>query len=365
MLSFLIASVWSSSVYALIIPSQAKPRRDKRSLRINVIVGHFPATTIATALDLSSSASSDKEENQEFYPRILLETDRILVLDKPHGIPHHTNNRTEGEIFNESDGKELGILALLRKFQEAGELSYSGRLYGVHRLDRVTSGILLLAKDAEMAQQLTKAFRDGRVVKYYTGISNQKPLKKKQGWVKGGMERGRRKSWYLTRGNGDQNAKNYAVTRFFSTGLGSFQQWLNTSYSGDEAPRTLLLFRPYTGKSHQLRVAAKSVGLPLRGDPIYRDGKATSGRTYLHATAIHVSFSGHEGHDAEGDTNGQESNISVFCPPPFQQLWSDYGTEKFRESVATIFEKHCDCDEISRLVSEYYRGGASQTTQSS
>eukprot|EP01083_Nonionella_stella_P242396 845543_1 len=78
----------------------------------------------------------------------------------------------------------MGILSIVRQQQKEGKISYEGRIYGVHRLDKVTSGILLLAKSSEIAKLLSEAFRDKTVTKYYIALSNKKPKKKKQGWVK-------------------------------------------------------------------------------------------------------------------------------------------------------------------------------------
>ena len=249
---------------------------------------------------------------------VLYESDRILAIDKPEGVPHH-------------DGKdELGILSLLRQAQVSGGLDYQGRLFGVHRLDRVTSGILLLAKDAKMASTLTRAFRDGTVTKYYVGVSTRRRSKKKQGWVKGNMVKGRRKSWYLTRGKDD--SPNMAVTRFFTSSLASFRE---SAVNVDIPPLTCILFRPYTGRTHQLRVAAKSVGLPLAGDPIYSDGSETNKelRTCLHASAIHLDL--------------DDGAITMWCPPPFHHLWKDTkGNEGFNATVTQLMQKHCDCHPV-------------------
>jgi tRNA pseudouridine32 synthase/23S rRNA pseudouridine746 synthase len=110
-----------------------------------------------------------------------------------------------------------------------------------------------------MAKYLATAFRESRVVKYYTGLSANKATKKKQGWIKGGMERGRRKSWLLTK-----ERTNYAKTRFFTKGVGHWQEDL-VDTDPESSLKTMLLMRPYTGKTHQLRVAAKSIGMPLAG----------------------------------------------------------------------------------------------------
>lgn len=250
---------------------------------------------------------------------VLYEDNRILVINKPEGVPHH-------------DGEgELGILSILRQFQASGKLNYQGRLHGVHRLDRVTSGILMLAKDADMASTLSQAFREGTVTKYYVGVSAKRRSKKKQGWVKGNMVRGRRKSWYLTRGDGS-DASNTAVTRFFTAGLTSL--W-DSAAQDDALPMTCLLFRPYTGRTHQLRVAAKSVGMPLLGDPIYKDGSDStlSARTYLHASAIHVDL--------------DDGPITIWSPPPFHHLWNGKeGKEAFDAILVHLMQKHCDCDPV-------------------
>jgi tRNA pseudouridine32 synthase / 23S rRNA pseudouridine746 synthase len=300
-----------------------------------------------------------------FIPQVLYETDRILVIHKPSGISHH--DQSHSNITRTISG----ILSLIRQFQRKQQqqpidesFSYTGRLYGVHRLDQVTSGILLLAKDAEAAQRLTAAFRSYAkqyhlsedsprvppIQKYYVALSAHNPKKKKQGWIRGVMARGRRKSWYLIPQNESTERSHFAVTRFFTAGLGHiFPQHI---------PRTLLLFRPYTGKTHQLRVAAKSIGLPLVGDPIYSSSQtgntaqALPRRTYLHATALCW----------EGD--GVLPGFSVFCPPPAgfvtDFLQEDDDSERnlaakntsmalFHRAFYDLIEKHCrvDCPTIA------------------
>jgi tRNA pseudouridine32 synthase/23S rRNA pseudouridine746 synthase len=286
-----------------------------------------------------------------------LETDHVFVVNKPTGISHANSDN------------ELGILNVLRRQQEQGLLAslassssssnYTGRLYGVHRLDRVTSGILVLAKDAPTARRLTAAFREGLVTKYYTGISRHKPSAKKQGWVTGGMVRGRRKSWQLTREeskskndrDSNESIPNYARTRFFTAGLGGLSDALVQDEDEGQSqvqPKTLLLFRPYTGRTHQLRVAAKSVGLALAGDPVYSDGgeqpdtttTATTPRTYLHATGFHLPGSEEDG----------TQDITIWSPPPFDHLWNESGQGDFQAILNKLVHKHCDCPAILKML---------------
>lgn len=147
-------------------------------------------------------------------------------------------------------------------------------LYPVHRLDKVTSGLVLMAKTATANRDLTNLFSERKMEKYYLAISDKKP-KKKQGLVKGDMARGRRGSWKLTVA---QN--NPAVSQFFSQALGDGKR--------------LFLIKPHTGKTHQIRVALKSLGAPILGDKLYGDSEASAvvDRTYLHAYFLAFSLAG-------------------------------------------------------------------------
>ncbi len=102
----------------------------------------------------------------------------FLVLDKPSGISFHSEF-------------EPGVVAL-------AEAQFGLKLYAVHRLDKGTSGLLLLAKSSEAAAKLAELFQNQQIQKFYLALTDQKP-KKKQGWVKGDMVQARRSAWKLTR----------------------------------------------------------------------------------------------------------------------------------------------------------------------
>ena len=108
---------------------------------------------------------------------ILYESNKLLIINKPHGVAHH----------EDPTDRSPGILQLIREQRQ--DTHPSERLWGVHRLDKVTSGILVLAKDQRTASTLSKYFASGKVQKIYVGVSNKKPKKKKQGWVNGEMVR--------------------------------------------------------------------------------------------------------------------------------------------------------------------------------
>lgn len=142
------------------------------------------------------------------------------------------------------------------------------QLFPVHRLDKITSGLLVMAKTLEVSRQLTNAFSQRQVQKYYLAISAKKPSKK-QGLIKGDMAPARRGAWKLL-----PTQDNPAVTQFFSKSI--------------SAGRRLFIIKPHTGKTHQIRVALKSIGAPIAGDSLYGDSLKSEAcdRCYLHAYSL-------------------------------------------------------------------------------
>jgi len=167
---------------------------------------------------------------------------------------------------NVSVHKDDGDTMLL---QEVGKVSGDSQLYLVHRLDKMTSGILLLARNSAAASELSQAFAARQVEKYYLALGSKKP-KKKQGLIAGDMERSRRASWKLL-----NTQNNPAITQFFSA----------TAEPGER----LFLCKPHTGKTHQIRVALKSIGSAIVGDPIY-NASSVADRGYLHAFALKFPY---------------------------------------------------------------------------
>ncbi|MDP2561235.1 TIGR01621 family pseudouridine synthase [Psychrobium sp. 1_MG-2023] len=175
---------------------------------------------------------------------IIDDNDRFIVINKYNDIDFHTSNQ------------QLGIVELVKQ-----QLGYS-QLFPVHRLDKMTSGLLILAKDSICAAAFGELFEQRKMHKYYIALSDKKP-KKKQGLIKGDMTKGRNGSYLLLK-----TTNNPALTQFFS-------------YSINCGLR-LFLLKPHSGKTHQLRVAMKSLGAPIIGDSRYYPGP-TEGVGYLHA----------------------------------------------------------------------------------
>lgn len=335
--------------------------KDSACCRPAVVTSRLLASQSPTADDTEANASPSLQIPSDITIPILYESERVVAINKPHGFPHH----------DDLDSKTPGILTLFRHLQSldasqnSNAIDYKGRIYGVHRLDRATSGILLLAKDKETAGLLTQKFRQRDVIKYYFAISSKKPKKQKQGWVKGDMAKGRRGAWMLQKTMDDP-----AITRFFTAGLGALggdvveelkQLAADTASGGGGGggpiPKTAILFRPHTGRTHQLRVAAKAIGMPILMDPYYGDGNAAASlsslsknvqRTYLHASALHLSL-GDEGDDTAAE------DISIWCPPPFESLWGEEARAQYQEIVITLMTKNCESDDILSILNEWDR----------
>ncbi|MDO5576402.1 MAG: pseudouridine synthase [Fibrobacter sp.] len=151
-------------------------------------------------------------------------------------------------------------------------------LFPVHRLDSMTSGLILFAKSSRIARELADQFASHEIDKYYLAIGGNNP-RKKQGKIAGSMLKSRNGTWKLSRGTDG----NYAVTNFLSVGLGNGFR--------------LYLCKPQSGRTHQIRVALKSIGAPVFGDSKYgkmAEGTFEADRGYLHSFAIRFWLNGDE-----------------------------------------------------------------------
>ena len=201
---------------------------------------------IATMI-LSTSSDSMKV-------RIISDTDDYLLIDKPAGVSVHRDQQST---------------SLLTRLQQETGYTY---LAPVHRLDQATSGLWLLAKHPASAAELSAQFAERQTEKFYLALADGKPSKK-QGKVEGALIKSRNGSYRLAR-----EGQPWSVTQFFSYGLGD--------------GRRLFLLKPHTGRTHQLRVVMRSLGVPILGDQRYGPADADTDRCYLHAYSLGFSLRG-------------------------------------------------------------------------
>lgn len=217
----------------------------------------------------------------------------FLVVNKPVGMTMHN--------------PENGIIS------SAQTLFKQDKLWLVHRLDDATSGCLLLAKNKAAASTLSQFFERREIQKYYLALSDKKP-KKKQGKIIGDMQKARDGNWKLTPGRIKP-----AVSQFFSFSLSTLQ----LSSTENELPKGLRLFmvKPLTGKTHQIRVALKSIGSAILGDQRYSHSDAD--RLYLHSYALSFIYQSEHIHVSALPNEGElfQSEIMHECFEHYGQPW--------------------------------------------
>lgn len=144
----------------------------------------------------------------------------------------------------------------------------------VHRLDRDTSGVMLLAFDAEAHRELSRQFHDREVEKKYVAIVD--------GLVEGNSGR---IDLPMRKDMDPRNAPRQVIDQ--AEGRRAVTDWWVIERMSD---RTRLLLRPITGRSHQLRLHLKSIGHPILGDDLYAPQRVhqMADRLMLHAMSLTI-----------------------------------------------------------------------------
>ncbi len=194
---------------------------------------------------------------------ILYEDDDLLVLSKPDGVLSHPNPQAK------TPKEEKAVFRAPYDFKQEAFL-LPEPLYLLHRLDRDTSGVILCAKNENVAKIIKDHFENRKVRKEYVALLLGTLHPKKGEW-KDQLEKG---------GNAETH---YEVTRGYP-----------------DAPATLVRFHPRTGKTHQLRIQSQRHHHPILGDRMYGDFRRNKEfaklfhlkRLFLHASSIEIFHPG-------------------------------------------------------------------------
>jgi 23S rRNA pseudouridine1911/1915/1917 synthase len=211
---------------------------------------------------------------------VLFEDDHLLVLDKPAGLTVHPGSgRKTGTLAN-------ALVARLRALPTLGGADRPGI---VHRLDKDTSGVLLVAKAEPAHRALSRAFASRAVKKEYLAVVHGDP----------GASSGRID---LPLGRSSAGRTRMAVRT--SGGRAAVTEW----EVEERLPlHTLVRCKPVTGRTHQIRVHWRSQDHPIVGDPLYgwrsSPGEELVPRLLLHAHRIALA------HPATGEPVAFEAEV--------------------------------------------------------
>lgn len=198
---------------------------------------------------------------EEMKLEILHEDGDVLVLNKPAGIAVHPGA-----------GSETGTLVAGLLFREPEAFALVGEDPGrpgiVHRLDKDTSGVLVVARTAQAHAALKKSFQECAVDKIYLAIARGH-FKEPSGAIEAPI------------GRDPKNRQRFAV---LATGKEALTKYRVVA---EEKGMSLLQVRLYTGRTHQIRVHLSHIGHPVLGDRLY-GGPSNSPPFHAHRQMLHA-----------------------------------------------------------------------------
>ena len=226
---------------------------------------HVTVRAVLFEGDVLTLALEDNEEDENPYLEavempldIIYENDEIVVVNKPFGMVTHTTHGHYGDSLAN---------ALYAKYKGQGRAFV---FRAINRLDRDTSGVVLVSKDRISAFKLSTALQDGKIDKVYIAV------------VHGFMDGEGEINGYICR-CGDS-----IITRRVCSesdpGADSAITKYRALFASEEY--SVVLATPVTGRTHQLRVHFSSLGHPIAGDSLYGGDTGLITRQALHAISL-------------------------------------------------------------------------------
>jgi 23S rRNA pseudouridine1911/1915/1917 synthase len=207
-------------------------------------------------IELNIPPTPPQELKPEAIPlKIIYEDDDLLVVDKPAGLTvHPAPGHPEHTLVN----------AILAHFPHLADIGDSLRPGVVHRLDKDTSGVMLVAKNSAAQADLARQFKSHSVTKAYLALVKGR-LEPENGIIEADI------------GRDPRHRKRMAVV---AEGREARTEYRVIKYIGGY---TLLEVRPQTGRTHQIRVHLAAIGFPVVGDKVYGVKSPHLSRQFLHA----------------------------------------------------------------------------------
>lgn len=230
-----------------------------------------------------------KKELQTHTARPLIKTlyddYGLLIIDKPAGLSVHPGAGVKGDSLSE---------LLLLQFPEIEGVGEAHRPGIVHRLDKDTSGVMLVAKTPEMYEYLKDAFAERRIKKEYIALVSGVP-DKAHGFIDSPL--GKSKTDFRKYTTKDMVEPKPSLTEYRVLEVLSQK-------SADVDKMALISVHLHTGRTHQIRVHMASIGHPLMGDTLYGSRKVqlpNLNRQFLQARRIEVKLPNETWIEAESE----------------------------------------------------------------
>lgn len=208
--------------------------------------------------------------NVRSEPKIIFEDESLMVIDKPAGWVVNRAESVKEQTIQDWFTKKYSIFST--QYSVDSEFMQKGGV--VHRLDKDTSGVMVLAKTAESYEKLKQQFLERKTVKKYVALVHGE-FKEQEGIISTPLER--RGAKFFVGGNLSRTA---------------ITEWKMLHRVG---PYSLVELTPHTGRTHQLRVHMRHLGHPIVADPIYGDRKTWKKdlqmcpRLFLHAKSLEIA----------------------------------------------------------------------------
>jgi len=276
-------NVPKSHIYQLLRSGQVRVNGKRIVFHHRLVLGDTVRIPPIAVAAINTTKHSAKVRSQPFSFRIIFEDEALLVVDKPSGMAVHGGS-----------GISFGVIEQLRA--QRSDLKF---LELVHRLDRETSGVLLLAKKRSALVALHQQIVSGQTEKHYQVLVKGRWTNTRQHvklpLLKYVTDEGERR---VTVAGGNQRAKKLSgisgasgVKEMASHTIFTLQKvWQNFSLLDAELK---------TGRTHQIRVHLAHLGYPIVGDDKYGDfslnkllarkqGKTSLNRMFLHASSMQI-----------------------------------------------------------------------------
>jgi len=221
-------------------------------------------------------------------PEIIYESKDILVVNKPAGLlVHGTDNiKLETQKYSGSKFQVLSLVDwLVKKYPEIKNVGDEPEMRPgiVHRLDKDTSGAMIIAKNQAAFEHLKKQFSERKIKKTYLALVAGK-IKEKVGAINLAIGRSRKNPTLRAASPKARGKLREAITEY---------KVLEKFTPSDGVNFTLVEAYPKTGRTHQLRVHFKAIGHPVACDKIYGNkANCLSGlsRLFLHAYSLELTL---------------------------------------------------------------------------